>query len=202
MRSWNRHIDAMVMSSLLVVLVAACDGDTDTVTTGTPSTLAASASTTMPATTTTSLAITTSAPTTTAGRTPVYGSTTCARTEWSGEVSDGQEIIYEHYSCVDEMSDPRVSGPDEYDVETILSAEGDDLAAPWTAELVVSNEGGSWRGTCTGALDYTSDPNGLPMNYGICTLTGEGGYAGLSYVFLGAGGNEGLVQAGWIEPAE
>jgi hypothetical protein len=39
------------------------------------------------------------------------------------------------------------------------------------------------------------------MNYGICTLTGEGGYAGLGYTYLLAGGNEELLYSGWIEPA-
>lgn len=100
------------------------------------------------------------------------------------------------------MSDPRVSGSDEIDVETVFRAGDDDnLAAPWTAELEVSNDGGRWSGTCTGALEVTTDPLGWPTNYGICTLAGEGGYDGLSYTYLLAGGNAELQYAGWIEPA-
>lgn len=206
-----KHAGAIMMSPLLVILVTACGSDATASTpaapstTATPSTLAAATSTTTMSTTTTSttsLPMTTSTPATTPGRTPVDGTTTCTRTELSDETRGDLEIVYEHYSCVEEMSDPRVSGPSEYDIETIFLTQCDDNpAAPWAAELAVSNEGGTWRGTCTGALDYTTDPSGFPMNYGICTLTGEGGYTGLSYVLLGAGGNDGLVQAGWIEPA-
>lgn len=133
--------------------------------------------------------------------TPVYGSTTCRITSRGGETRDDREILEEHFSCLDEMSDPRVSGSDEIDVRTVYLAGHEDLAAPWTAELVLSNDQGSWRGTCTGALESTSDPNGGPTNYGICTLAGEGAYADLSYTYLVAGGNADLRYAGWIEPA-
>ena len=135
-------------------------------------------------------------------RTPVFGTTTCARSEGGSRTRGGLEILEEHFSCTDEMSDPRVSGSDEVDVETVFRVGDDDnLASPWTAELVVSNDGGNWRGTCTGALESMTDPMGWPTNYGICTLAGEGGYTGLSYVYLLAGGNAELVYAGWIEPA-
>ncbi len=138
---------------------------------------------------------------TTTGRTPVFGSTTCSVTSRSSETRGDREIVHEHFSCLDEMSDPRVSGSDEIDVATVFAVRGDIRAAPWTAELMVSNEGGTWRGTCTGALEFTTDPLGLPRNYGICTLAGEGGYTDLSYAYLLAGRNEELRYAGWIESA-
>lgn len=179
-----RHLDAIVGFSLLVTLVAACGGEATPPTTATPS-----------------LATTTPSPVPPTGRTPVYGSTECTRTELSDETRGDLLFVYERYRCFEEMSDPRVSGRAEYDMETVFLAQLDTPAAPWTAELVLSNEGGTWSGTCTGALDYTTDPAGLPMNYGICTLSGEDGYAGLSYVVMGYGGNEGLVEAGWIDEA-
>ena len=37
--------------------------------------------------------------------------------------------------------------------------------------------------------------------YTVAMYSGEGGYAGLRYTVLGTGSDEGLVQAGWIEPA-
>jgi hypothetical protein len=180
---WRGRVLWMTAAALLLVPTASCgrsagQGASGTSPVGSPSALA-----TDPA----------------MGRTPVYGSTTCAVTARSSGARGAREIVHEHFSCVDEMSDPRVSGSDEIDVETIFST-GTDLAAPWTAELVLSNDGGVWRGTCTGALEFTTDPLGLPMNYGICTLFGEGAYAGLGYTYLVAGGNEELLYSGWIEP--
>lgn len=198
-----KHKGELMVSVGLMILVAACGSDTGTVTTATPSAAGATTSTsTASTTTTTTPATTTPVPDPTTGRTAVSGTTTCTRTGWTSETQGTNEIVYEHFVCVEEMSDPRVSGVNDYDIETVFLTEcHDNPAAPWTAEVVLSNEGGSWRGTCTGALDYTTYPSGAPMNYGICTLAGEGDYAGLTYVLMGAGGNEGLVQAGWIEPA-
>ena len=101
----------------------------------------------------------------------------------------------ERYRCLDQMSDPRVSGT----MEGVISTRKRNPLASFAGTVVLSSDGGTWLGTAWGAITYR---DGQPTNYTVAVYSWEGAYAGLAYTVLGTGSNEGLVQAGWIEPAK
>lgn len=131
-------------------------------------------------------------------RDAVTGTATCALTTLpSGTTEDGTEVVKERFTCTDVTSDPRVSGEEVLEIETLLY---DDHSAPWSVtSATITTEDGVWRGTGDGVLRFDGDG---PYNYGETTYRGEGPYEGLTYHCLVAGSNGELVLAGWIESTE
>lgn len=129
----------------------------------------------------------------------VHGSATCQLVSSSERRDGGNDVVLEHFRCAYETNDPRVNGDAEGDFTTTFEP-AEATSARWEATFTITNEGGSWSGTYRGSLVFWSVA-GVPYNYGECIFTGSGGYEGLTYHELGAGGNAKLVVAGWIEPA-
>jgi hypothetical protein len=124
----------------------------------------------------------------------VTGTQTCSFVNTGkGNSDDGAKVINERFTCNVLASDPRVSGTEVLELETLIYEHHSGL---WTAEGTISNDGGTWRGTGEGVLRKNVDS---PYNYGEMVYTGEGEYTGLIYRYLVAGSNEELVIAGWIE---
>ena len=125
---------------------------------------------------------------------PVLGTQTCSfQTLPSGTADDGARVINELFTCNTLMSDPRVSGTEVLEIETL---EYEHHSGIWSAEGTISNDRGTWRGTGEGVL---RKEGGSPYNYGEMIYTGEGEYTGLIYKYLVAGSNEELTISGWIE---
>jgi hypothetical protein len=122
----------------------------------------------------------------------VHGVGTCTI---ANTVVDGN-IISEQFRCTEETSDPRVDGSWEAWIVTTETGGG---LGWYDFEPVMTNGGGTWRGTGFGLL--TGMPTD-PINYGETVWVGEDGYAGLTYHELFAGGNARQVTAGWIEPTK
>ena len=191
----------LVLMILVMGSVVGCDqgaGEDTTTPTTMPPTSTTVGTTTTEATTTTTTTTTAATTTTTVppSTVPVSGTLTCRITTDSEQVEEGRRTVFEHFSCTVMASDPRVSGQYEADIITTLDPPYA-WTAGWTGTMTLTNEGGTWRGTCEGALVFWSP--GSPTNYGEGTYTGEGGYAGLTYHELAAGSNADIVIAGWIE---
>lgn len=103
--------------------------------------------------------------------------------------------MQERFHCQESNSDARLAG--EWDAWVLTSETGGGVGT-WTAEIVMTNPGGTWRGAASGTV--TGMP-GNPVNLGVIDWTGEGGYAGLAYHELVHGSNGRLETAGWVEPA-
>ena len=125
------------------------------------------------------------------------GTSDCRITSRDFQDEEGRQIVFEHFSCTQSVSDPRVSGQFEADIITTLEPPDASVAA-WTATYSLANEGGTWQGMGRGALVFWPEGGG-PYNYGEGTYTGEGAYAGLTYHELVAGSNAHPVLSGWIE---
>jgi hypothetical protein len=132
----------------------------------------------------------------------VSGSQECVSTPIKSsqhEGATGEQVFAndEVYRCVDSMSDARVNGTEEIKLRSTW-AGNDATAATITGTTTLSNDEGSWRGTFRGALSFT-DPSGENRNYFRVEFLGEAAYKGLRYVQLGAGSDQKLELAGWIE---
>ncbi|MGD8732817.1 MAG: hypothetical protein PVH92_13130, partial [Anaerolineales bacterium] len=126
----------------------------------------------------------------------VIGTQMCSRKTFpGGTAEDGARVLNEQFTCNILMSDPRVSGAEVLEVESL---EYERHSMLWTAEGIISNDNGTWRGTGKGVL---RKEGGSPYNYGEMIYTGEGEYTGLIFRYLVAGSNEQLKIAGWIEPS-
>ncbi len=121
----------------------------------------------------------------------VHGVETCRIVDAVYEGSTDRE----RFHCQESSSDPRLDG--EWETWFITEETGGGLGA-WTGDLVMTNAGGTWRGTASGT---TTGMPGNPTNLGQIVWVGEGGYAGLTYHELVYGPNGRLVTAGWIEPS-
>ncbi len=103
----------------------------------------------------------------------------------------------ETFRCVETTPDPRLNGTWEAVVVTVDTGGG---VGMWTAEPVLTNRDGTWRGTASGTV--TGMDRGDPRNLGVLEWVGEGGYAGLTYHEFISGPNGKLETAGWIEPTQ
>lgn len=135
-----------------------------------------------------------------AGVASVRAEVTCSVTTRTSRTEGANEIYLEHFSCTFDATDPRLDGQVEGDV-TATFEPASATAARWEGTFTLTNEGGSWRGQEEGALAIWPGSSS-PYNYGQGTYTGAGGYEGLTYHYLIAGGNQGLVASGWIESEE
>lgn len=132
-----------------------------------------------------------------AGLALVRAEVTCSVTSRSSRTEGTSEIYLEHFRCTYDATDPRLDGRVEGDVAATFEPT-EATAARWEGTFTITNEGGSWRGQEKGALAIWP-ASSSPCNYGQGTYTGSGAYEGLTYHYLIAGGNEGLVASGWIE---
>ena len=121
----------------------------------------------------------------------VYGTEACRIVE-SDYTADP---LRERFHCQEINSDTRLAG--QWDTWILTHQTGGGVGT-WTAEFVMTNSGGTWRGT--GAGTVTGMPTS-PTNLGLVEWVGQGGYVGLVYHEFIHGSNTGLVTAGWVEPA-
>jgi hypothetical protein len=135
-----------------------------------------------------------------AGASSVRAEVTCTVTSRSSRTEGTNEIYLEHFSCTFDATDPRLDGRVEGDVTATFEPAAA-TAARWEGTYTLTNEGGSWQGQEKGALAIWPGSSG-PYNYGQGTYTGSGAYAGLTYHYLIAGSNQGLVTSGWIDSEE
>ena len=130
----------------------------------------------------------------------VRAAVACSSTPPIGRSEGVSEIYVEHFTCTYDATDSRLDGRVEGDVTATFEPAAA-TAARWEGTFTITNEGGSWRGQEQGALVIWPGSS-RPYNYGQGTYTGLGAYEGLTYHYLIAGGNEGLVASGWIESQE
>ena len=191
---------------LMGLLLAGCDGGDDTAAleqriTELEQQLAVATSTTVAATTTTVSTTTTAA--TSGERVLVYGTADCETTvDFDAGTDEGWRTVYVMDGvCTTTSSDPRVSGREEFHGTYVMF--GDATVAQWTCEeMVLTTEGGTWRGSCWGT-DTWDERNTMWVS-GLGTYAGEGAYAGLAYYEFIAmyPESDGYRYIGWIEPAE
>ncbi len=152
-----------------------------------------------PATPSTSTAVVTSP-------TAVAGTSSCTYGADSERIVDGAVQLTVQMHCPLQMSDPRVTGSEDF---TLVIRQLDAaVAATWTAtDMVLTTAGGTWRGEGSGVVDYQGN---LPMAPGLSELqiggfdlVGEGNYEGLEFHFYiagaGVGANPGYDTVGWID---
>jgi len=182
----SRVMLLMVVGSLIV---ASCGGGESTETTQSGvGTTTSSTTTTVPSTTTT-------VPETTMveaapfhaipdDAVAVTGTATCVFSRGGGFLT---------VECVLDMSDPRVSG-NEIHPDLRFFAEGAGGRVWVTEEAVITNDGGTWRGSAQAAEDLARIPSG-EAHY-----VGEGGYEGLvfHYYFFHPDLADKAELRGWI----
>ena len=129
-------------------------------------------------------------PSPTQGAAAVHGHEDCQIVDASYEANIDRETFH----CVETTSDVRLNG--EWEALIVTTETGGGLGY-WTVDLVMTNPGGTWRGTASGT---TSGMPNNPTNLGVIVWVGEGGYAGLTYHELFSGSNARADTAGWVEP--
>ncbi len=130
------------------------------------------------------------------------GTEECASEVLGSTVVDGVMQSQAHYTCETVTTDPRFTGTEEIDLMAYVGGAAGGL---WTAEAVLNQGEGSWRGEGLGVWDAGASPlgtPGLPFNYGEMTYVGEGSYEGLVLHYYLAGTDEELAFMGWIAPSE
>lgn len=130
------------------------------------------------------------------------GTEDCSSVIVGSSVVDGVERAEIRYTCETVSSDPRFEGTEELD---LVAYDGGSAGGPWTAEAVLTQDRGSWRGRGRGVWDAGASPlgtPGVPFNYGEMTFVGEGAYEGLVLHYYVAGTDEELALMGWIAPGE
>jgi hypothetical protein len=122
----------------------------------------------------------------------VTGAATLIQTDEGTESGTGDRL---HISgmvvkSTEESSDPRVDGG-KSTARVTVDTVGD---YGWeTVEMVIEKDGGTWEGTCSGAIRGSGNASSLS-----CWLTGTGAYSGLTYYFHGlsmgtTSRNEGVI---------
>jgi hypothetical protein len=134
------------------------------------------------------------------GVTVVVGTGRCSMTLLSDETVDGIRTIREHFVCDEQLSDPRVSGTEDFVAITRFADAPP--GAIWTAETTVTTDRGTWHGDALGVVDLEGvlpfARGVVPFNYGEAHFIGEGPYAGLEYHYYISGTNEMAGLTGWI----
>lgn len=136
----------------------------------------------------------------------VTGRTSCVETDsvWSGPAlaSDVPGTSLEiTYDCDYTLSDERVSGSGPAVMRIDMSVNGDTRVGQISGTVAISNEGGTWEGTFSGATTWT--PGEAHVHVMDAVYLGSGDYEGLRFVMT----NEGVdpsdfATTGRIEPAE
>ena len=89
--------------------------------------------------------------------------------------SDGLEVFENGTS-----SDDRLVGTYELQIECDISEDGDTTIADCTGPITLTNDGGTWDGTCEGTSTWTTtEPDHVHVF--DCTYLGNGEYAGLQF---------------------
>jgi hypothetical protein len=142
-------------------------------------------------------------------RTPVFGTSEGKRCWWSGQqlLEDDDpttDIWLGTLVCPVEMSDPRVSGEEEWELKEPYYIEY--LSSPPTgrfeASVILTTDDGVWRGEGFGG-DLWDEQGGLSTAFYV-EFIGEGAYEGLIYREWGAQypGSNGYLTTGYIESAD
>lgn len=135
------------------------------------------------------------------GRVYVSGTAECDWSDGPHLNREGEAIVHTGtLTCMETMSDPRVSGRDDIQLtETYFPRH--DIARFVCESETLSTDGGTWRGECYGS-EYWDERGGLFTN-GHASLLGEGAYEGLVYevLFTQSPGGGPYLYIGYIEPA-
>lgn len=133
----------------------------------------------------------------------VSGTAVCDFTSALSEQKRGSFSIFTGtMACTEEMSDPRVSGRDEFNL-TQTQVFRPDVAWFSLEDQVLTTEGGTWRGGGFGS-EFTNPDDGDLYTSGHSTLVGEGAYKGLVYrqlYYQSSAEADHYFLSGWIEPA-
>jgi hypothetical protein len=142
------------------------------------------------------------------GPTAVAGTSSCTSGSDSERFVDGVAQTTMPFHCVIQMSDPRVTGREDF---TLVVRQLDAaVGATWTAtDVVLTSPGGTWRGEGSGVVDYRPSLPAAPglteLQIGRLDLVGEGAYQGLEFHCYIAGtsdgANQGYDTVGWIDTA-
>ena len=135
----------------------------------------------------------------------VIGTGQCSMRNTGFEEIDGVFYVTEVFSCADTMSDPRVTGTQDF--VSVTKYVDENTGGIWFAEeMTLTTDEGTWRGTGWGIVDLEGVlpwAEGLwPFNYGEAHYTGEGPYEGLEYHYFVAGSNNQAAVTGWINTVE
>ena len=105
------------------------------------------------------------------------------------------------YVCQVETSDDRVSGIAETYIVCEFTEDGDVTVGDCAGPSTVTNDGGTWEGTCEGTTTWsTTEPDHV---HSIdCTYLGTGAYAGLRFREHLEGVDFPWTITGRIEPAQ
>lgn len=136
------------------------------------------------------------------GRIYVSGTAECDWTDGPATTREGKTVLHTGtLTCIEKMSDPRVSGQD--DIQLIETYIPEHKIARFVCESeTLTTNGGTWRGDCYGS-EYWDRQGGLFTN-GHASLRGEGAFDGLTYevLFTQAPGGGPYLYVGYIESAE
>ena len=98
-------------------------------------------------------------------------------------------------------SDERLVGRTELAIECDITEDGDTTVADCSGPNVITNEGGTWDGTCEGTSTWTtSEPDHVHVF--DCTYLGSGDYDGLRFVQHMEGIDYPWPYTGQIEPVD
>jgi len=96
-------------------------------------------------------------------------------------------------------SDERLVGTYKLQVECDISEDGDTTIADCTGPITLTNDGGTWDGTCEGTSTWTTtEPDHVHVF--DCTYLGDGEYAGLQFIQHLEGIDYPWPYTGAIEP--
>lgn len=183
----SRHPAWIVGALLSAALVASCGGDDAAPDASVTALGTADAQTT--------------SPTSTSHRLYVSGTAECDWSDGPAQTKEGKTVVHSGtLTCVETMSDPRVSGRDDIQLtETYIPQH--EIARFVCESETLTTDGGIWRGDCYGS-EYWDEQGGLFTN-GHASLLGEGAYEGLVYevLFTQSPGGGPYLYVGYIEPA-
>lgn len=141
----------------------------------------------------------------------VHGTSGGSECAWAEQESqrddDPATIVYRGtLRCRSDMSDPRVSGIEEWHfVEPFFYTEfvGDSPTGRFEASTTLDTGDGVWRGSGFGADLWAAGQTDLRTAFFV-EYAGEGAYEGLVYRAWGAQhpGSDGYMIVGYIQPAE
>jgi hypothetical protein len=143
------------------------------------------------------------------GRVPVVGTSEGRECRWEGQRSQQTDdptiaIMLGTLICPSEMSDPRVSGEERWELKDphYIWYTSVPNTGRFEASVVLTTEDGIWRGEGFGS-DLWDDQGGLHTTF-YAEYIGEGSYEGFVYREWGAQypGSDGYLITGYIEPAD
>jgi hypothetical protein len=120
-----------------------------------------------------------------------WGQELCVETASDTRLEGDTTVHVGTFECTLETEDPRATGQEIIEIETILSGS----TGTWTGESTLTTEEGSWTGTANGVVSTAGAGN---TNLGEVDYRGEGAYEGLEMTAYVHGSDQELSWAAWI----